>query len=141
VPLRDGRDAGRHRRGKERGLPLAGRRFQDGFEVLRESHVEHLVGLVEHEKAHGIEPQRAAADVIQRPARRGDDHVDAAFQSPDLLAHCRSAVNRGDLHSELSAVPVDRLGDLHRELARRHQHEPRRAAARAGLLRDPLQHR
>ena len=34
--------------GKEHGLALLGRPFQDGFDVFLEAHGEHLVALVEH---------------------------------------------------------------------------------------------
>ena len=78
VALGDAVDARRHRRREQHRLALGRRRLEDRLDVLGEAHVEHLVGLVEHDDAHAVERQRAAADVVERPARRGDDDVDAA---------------------------------------------------------------
>ena len=63
-----------------------GVRFEDRLEVLGEAHVEHLVGLVEHDGAHRAEIERAALDVVERAAGRRDDDVDAALQRAQLLA-------------------------------------------------------
>ena len=96
---------------------------EDRLDVLGEAHVEHLVGLVEHDDADAVEPQRAAIDVVDRPARRGDDDVDAVAQGAELAADRLAAVDRQDPHAELAPVAVHRLGHLHGELAGRHQHE------------------
>ena len=66
-----------------------------------------------------------------RPGRRDDD-VDAAPEAAQLLADRLAAVDRQDPRAELAAVLRERLGDLHRELARRDQDE-RRGAPVAGL--------
>ena len=109
-----------------------GRRREDRLEVLGEAHVEHLVGLVEDDDLDAIEAQAAALEVVDRPARRRDDDVDAAAQAAQLLADRLAAVDRQDPGAELAAVLVERLGDLHRQLARRDEDERRRAAL-AGL--------
>ena len=81
-----------------------------------------------------VELQRPAADVIERAARRGDDDVGAALERADLLLHRRAAV---DAAARVTPTPlrvlVDRLGDLHRQLARRHEHEAAGLRARVGL--------
>ena len=41
-----------------------------------------------------IERERAAVDVVDRPTRRGDDHVDAALQGLELPADRLAAVDR-----------------------------------------------
>ena len=69
------------------------------------------------------EPQRAAPDVVERAARRRHDDVDAALERAQLRADRLAAVDRQDAHAEPAPVLVDRLGDLHRQLARRHEHE------------------
>ena len=101
---------------------------QDRVEVLGEAHVEHLVGLVEHDDRHVVEPQAAPVEVIDRPARRRDDDVDPAAQAAQLLADRLAAVDRHDPDAERLAVGVERLGDLHRKLPRRDEDERRRAA-------------
>ncbi len=86
-------DAGRHGRREEHGLALGGRRGEDRLDVLGEAHVEHLVGLVEHDDLR----RRRGAGVPRRMwsrARpgRGDDDVDAALER--LRAGGRSAGRR-----------------------------------------------
>ncbi len=123
VAPRDGVDARRQGRREQHGLAIGGRGAEDRLDVLGEAHVEHLVGLVEHDHADAVEPQRAAVDVVDRPAGRGDDDVHAVAQGAELAADRLAAVDRQDPHAELAAVAVDRLGHLHGELARRDQHE------------------
>ena len=64
-----------------------------------------------------------AADVVQRAAWRGDDDVRAAIEGANLLLHCRAAVERDDDDAGPVGVLVDRLADLHRQLARRDEDE------------------
>ena len=94
VPIGNRQNPRRHRRREERRLARLGRRLQDGVEILGEAHVEHLVGLVEHEHLQRVELERAAPHVIERAARRGDDDVRAALERADLLMHRRAAVER-----------------------------------------------
>ena len=77
-----------------------------------------------------------------RPGR-GDDDVGPALERADLLLHRRAAVERHDTSTPAALrVLVDGLGHLHRELARRHEHEAARApAGSSGRLGDALQHR
>ena len=69
-------------------------------------------------------------EVIEQPARRRDEDVDAAAERVLLRAHAHAAENRGArerrVHRELAQV----LLDLRRELARRREHERARDAAR-----------
>ena len=83
--------------------------------------------------------QRAAVDVVDRPARRGDDDVDAVAQRAELAADRLAAVDRQHPGAELAAVAVHRLGHLHGELAGRHEHEGDRAGRRRSV--DELQRR
>ena len=117
----------------------SGRRGEDRLEVLGEAHVEHLVGLVEDDHPDAVEPQAAALEVVDRPARRGDDDVHAAPQAAQLLTDRLAAVDRQDAGAQLPAVLEERLGDLHRQLAGRDQDERGRPAL-AGLAdRDALE--
>src|SRR5207249_4713538 len=83
-----------------------------------EAHVEHLVPLVQYKDADRIEIQGLPADVIERAARRGDDDIGAAVERADLLLHRGAAVERDDRESRAAGVAMNRLRDLHRELAR-----------------------
>ena len=60
----------------------------DAADRREEAEVEHLVGLVEHED---LDPPRSTlrcVDVVEQPARRGDEHVDAARPAPGSAARC-----------------------------------------------------
>jgi hypothetical protein len=142
VLLRDRQDARRHRRREERRLPGVRSGLEQRVEILGEAHVEHLVGLVEHEHLDGREVERAAAQEIERPAGRGDHDVDTAVERADLLAHRRAAVDGHHVDVGAAGVLVNGLGHLHRQLARGHEHEPTRAApAVCGRFEKPVQHR
>jgi hypothetical protein len=52
VPLRDGGDALGHGRGEQGRLSLGGEHGEDGLELFGESHVQHLVRLVEPDRFH-----------------------------------------------------------------------------------------
>ena len=135
------RDPRRERGREERRLTIGRSGLQDGLEILGEAHVEHLVRLVEHDDLHRIEAQRLAADVIERTAGRGDDHVDAALQHAQLVLHRRAAIDRQRAHSERLPVLVHRLGDLHRQLARGHEDQRGGARAWIGVGGDEVQQR
>ena len=70
-----------------------------------------------------VETQGLAADVIQRAAWRGDDDVRAAIECANLLLHRCTAVERDDDDAGPVCVLVDRLTDLHRQLACRDEYE------------------
>ena len=87
------------------------------------------------------ELERAAPDVIERAPGRGHHDAGAALEGPDLHRDRRAAVHGHDRDADALGVFVDRFGDLHRQLARRHEHEPARVPARRGILKERLQHR
>ena len=141
VAFRDPGDLGRDRGREERRLAPLGRRGQDRLEVLGEAHVEHLVGLVEDHDLDRVEGNGAALEVVDHPTRRRDDHVDAAAQAPQLLPERLAAVDRQDPGGERFAIAMDRLGDLHRELAGRDEDKGPRAAVAGSHRGDALEHR
>ncbi len=118
---RVGRDRGQHR-----------------IEVLGEAHVEHLVGLVEHDELDRIEVQAAPGQVVDGASRRRDDQVDTAPQAAQLLADRLPAVHRQHADARRPPVAMDRLGHLHRELARRHEDEPANPPVAAIVPGDPV---
>ncbi len=61
--------------------------------------------------------------MVERAAGRRDDDVRAAFEGAGLLQHRGAAVHGHDAERRAARVLVHRLGDLHRELARRDEHE------------------
>ena len=120
---------------REQGcLAGLGQRRQDAVEVVRETHVQHLVRLVEHHDLDVVEAQRPAVEVVDDAARRGHDDVHAASQAVELRRDRLAAVYGHDADSQLAPVPVHGLGNLHGELAGRSEHQRCRPAA-APVLR------
>src|SRR5215210_898746 len=62
-PPRQLLDLARHGRGEEQRLPLRGELGEDAPDGGQEAHVEHPVGLVEHQHLDVREVERAALDV------------------------------------------------------------------------------
>jgi len=75
--------------------------------------------------------------VVHGPTGCRDDDVHPALQGGQLPADGLAAVDGQDAYSQLAAVPVDGLGDLHGQLAGRCEHEGHGQAA-ALPHRDPL---
>ncbi len=133
-------------RGEARDRRLEGRREQNGLAHLRrlggdaldvvdEAHVEHAVGLVEHEHLELREVDAAALEVVDQAARRGDENVDAAAELADLRRIRRTAIDAHDAHPRVLAVLHGLRGYLLRQLARRRQHQHARIAHAVSVSR------
>ena len=131
-------DLGRHRRREQRRLPAGRGQREDLLDVLQEAEVEHLVGLVEHDEAAGVQHQRMAADQVLDAADGADHDLAAGAQLRLLAADRRAAEHRDDVDTLALPVGAQRLGDLDAQLARRRQHESLDVAL-VGI--DVLQHR
>ena len=132
-------DAGRQGGGEEHRLAVLGAGLEDRVEVVREAHVEHLVGLVEDHHRHRVEAQAAALDVVDGPARCGHHHVHAPAEHLELLHDGLAPEHRQDLHAEFAAVAVDGLTHLHGEFPGGHQDQRHGRGRLAGG--DPLEDR
>ena len=88
---------GRHRRREEQVLPLLRQVAHDAADRREEAEVEHLVGLVEHQHFDRAQIGDARVEMIEQPARRGDQHVDAAPKRADLRAVRHAAEDDRDL--------------------------------------------
>ena len=98
-------------------------RSDDAPDVGPEAHIHHAIGFVEHEQFDPPEVRVLLAHVIDQPARRGDDDVDACPQGALLHAHVDAAVNCGARNRRVVREAVNLVLDLHGELARRREHE------------------
>ncbi len=70
-----------------------GRSFEDPLDVGHEAHVQHAVGLVEHEDLDLAEVCRALADEVEEAAGRRDEDLDAGAQLLDLGIEGHAAVH------------------------------------------------
>ena len=117
----------------------AGVGLEDRLEVLGEAHVEHLVGFVEHQRR----ARRRASSVPRRRWSSARPGVATTTSTPRSSARicCGHRARRRRAGTTLSAgasrVLVDRLGHLHRELARRHEDERRGSRRAPRVVRRP----
>ena len=122
-------DIGRHRRRKEQVLPLPGQFPHDAADRLDEAEVEHLVDLVEHQKFDHIEMRDAGVEMIEEPAGRCDEHVEARLKRTNLRAMRHAAEYDRDLEPQArrtgrgsfarSGLRASRVGTQARARARR----------------------
>ncbi len=119
---------------------FCGQQTDDAADVVDEAHVQHAVGLVQHQDFDVAQVDRALLHVVQQPARRRDDDVDAAAQFLDLRIDVHAAENRGRAQRLVLAVGAHAFLHLRREFAGRHQDQAADRAARA-LLVENLQQR
>ena len=119
-------------RREEQRLPVGPRVANDPVDLWREAHIEHAVGLIEHDV-------RGAAQVGHAP-RVGREHVDhapgrahydlgAALEFGDLGLEIGAAVHCGGCEADHLGELGDLAVDLHRQLARRYHHEADGAVA------------
>ncbi len=81
--------------------------LRDFAQVVDEAHVEHVVGFVEHEDFNRVELHRALGHVVEQPARRGDENIDAARQRLLLLVHRGAAKDDSGRESEEAPVSAE----------------------------------
>ncbi|MGC4106954.1 MAG: hypothetical protein QM753_11490 [Thermomicrobiales bacterium] len=77
-------DRGGHGGGEQQGLSCLGQARDDAGDVAGKPHVEHAVGLVEHQHLDLREVAMSLAHQIQQPARRGHQHIHPAAQRRHL---------------------------------------------------------
>ncbi len=74
----------------------SGQCVEDVLYVVLETHVEHLVRLVEHYGLHIVQFCHAAVFEIDESTGCCHDDLGAVAQCADLLVHARAAINRHD---------------------------------------------
>jgi len=118
-------------RGEQQVLPLLRQQREDLADVADETHVEHAVGLVQHQNFDLRQVDRPLADVVEQAARRGDQDVNAAAQLVGLRAETNAAEDHGGLERDMLAVGAYALLHLRRELARGRENQRAHRALRA----------
>ena len=121
-------------------MPLLPAEADDFAHVVDETHVEHAVGLVEHQDRDLVQADMALGAEIEQAAWRRDQDVDSASQRIDLLPLADAAEDHGRAQLEVASIGVDALADLAGKLAgRRQDKRPRRARRpRLGLVEEKV---
>src|SRR5260221_166499 len=77
---------------------------------MNEAHVEHPVGLVEHEDLELVEPDMTLVHEVEEPTGRGDQDVDAAGEGIDLRLLADAAIDEGMARQASRIVKIVILG-------------------------------
>ena len=136
-------DGARHCRREHQRLPPGRKLGDDRADVVDEAHVEHSVGLVEHETFDLAQAQRIASDEIEQPAGRCDENVNAVKQRANLPAHRYAADRQRRPQAQVAAVRAEAVEDLAGQFARRaeHQHPASLAPRLPGIGREMMENR
>ena len=120
-------DFTRERRGEHQRLAFLRQRFHDPANRRKKTHVEHSIGLVEHEKLDARKVGYSLIHQIDQPPRRGHDQIDTGTQRLDLRTFAHAAENRGHAQRNVFRVSAHVLLDLHHQLASRRDHQRARS--------------
>src|SRR3990170_1193302 len=123
------------RGGKEQVLPLSGQQREDLADVADEAHVEHAVGLVQHQDLDPGQIHGPLPDVVQQPSGGRHQDIHAAAQGVGLGGEADAAEDHGGLERHVLAVDAHALLHLRGELARGRENERADRAPRALWLR------
>ena len=93
----------------------------DALDIRDEPHVEHAVGLVDHQDLDAGEQDLAAAEVIEQATRRGDQHIDATIELAQLVIEGNAADQQRQAELVIDPVFLEALRHLGGKLARRGQ--------------------
>ena len=134
VGARERDDRGRHGGREQHRLPGLGGLLEQPLHVGQEAEVEHLVGLVEDERLHVGDVERAAVHQVDEAARRTDHDVDAGGEGVELRLVGHAAVDGEHADAAVLAGHRQVLADLERELAGRGHDQRLRLAGRDQLV-------
>jgi hypothetical protein len=95
-----------------------------------EAHVEHAIGLIQHQAVYLAEAKRIAFDQIEDPARCGDEDVNATEKRANLLADRNAPDRQCRADVEVAAVSAEIVEDLTGQLARRAENQNPAVSAR-----------
>jgi len=100
-------------------LPAGGEQAADALDVRDEAHVEHAVGLVDHQDVDAAQQDAPALELVEHAAGSGDQHVGAAIEHLVLVFEADAADQQRHRQAMVLAVFFEILGNLRGELARR----------------------
>ena len=113
-----------HRSREHQRIVFSGQRLENLVDILREAHVQHFVGLVEHDVRHLLQVGIATVLQVNQSAWRSHDDLHPFPERPHLRLYRRTAVD--GLH--VNAIHVFRevaqvVGNLQTEFSRRREYQ------------------
>jgi hypothetical protein len=106
-------------RREQQGAAVIRRRLQDEFHILAEAEVEHLVGLVEHDRLQFRNVEPAAPQMVAEPSRCADHDMRARGELTLLAARIHAADTGDDARVGILVEPGEFAMHLKRQFARR----------------------
>jgi hypothetical protein len=122
-------------------LPVRAHLVEQRGDLRQETHVGHLVGLVEDRHGDVVQPAVAPVDEVLEPARRRDEQFRPGPQRTGLPADGHPADHRRRPQPHRVGVRRQRVGDLLGQLTGGHQDQRERPAGLGAAARRAGQHR
>jgi len=116
-------DGARHGRREEEALTLLRQNLGDPPDGMDETHVEHLIGFVEHQDFDFVETQSALIEMVDETARRCNENIDASADTLSLGPERDTAEHRRDGKVLMTPIGAEAIGDLTCEFACRRQNQ------------------
>ena len=112
---------------EEQRVPLLRHLFQYLVDALLESHVQHLVGLVQHHVLHIVQLCHAAFHQVDETAGSGYDNLHTLPQGTYLLFDAGTAIDRLDVDAvQVFAKVAQVIGNLQAQLSCRSENQGQR---------------
>ena len=109
---------------EQQGLTIRRALAHHGFDIAEKAHVQHAIGLVQHQGLEVADIELAALHQIHHTARCADHDVRAVFQRGNLVARGHAAIDGDDLDIVLGPrQAADFGGNLIGQLPRGAQHQ------------------
>ena len=120
-------DAARQCRREQQRAAVLRRGLEDEFHVLAKTEIEHLVGLVEHDRLQFRNVETAAPQMIAEPPRRADHDMRARGQLALLAARVHAADAGNDARIGILIEPGEFAMHLKRQFAGRRDDQRQRS--------------
>ncbi len=127
-------DAAWKRRREQQGAARLRRGLENEFHVLAKAEIEHLVGLVEHDRGELGDVETAAPQMIAEPPGRADHDVRACRELALLAPRIHAADTGDDSPAGMPVEPGQLALDLKCELAGRRHDQGKRGCRGSELL-------
>ena len=117
------RDIVGHGRAEEQVLPILRKERHHLADIVNEAHIEHAVGLVEHEEFQRLQRNRLLVDEVQETARSRHQHVDTANQIALLADIAHATENASRRNGRKLRILLKAILHLDREFTRRQKNQ------------------
>ena len=119
----------RHGSREQRDLLVIRGVGKNALDILLEAHLQHLIGLVQHQETQVGNVQRALLQVVDDTTRRADDNLRTSAQTRQLHSIGLTTVDWQDLNlAQVISKRLEGVRNLQRQLTGRSKHQSLRCA-------------